>query len=210
MSAIEAGHFVHVVATVNTKTGEGQIRYVNPAKVTIQTDAACEASVELVVEDAQGTELHREPVVIRRSSCEGGTRGDIGLIQADLPYRAGMKALALIIDGKEVSRYVAGDPPEVSVPVALSLEGLAGAAPHHRTLTLDKAAGLQPAAGVTYSVQVKPDTGGPWNTIAVGQPTPTVNVDRNQFAGAMKAEVRVLRTTGFDEEVIAQETVNLF
>lgn len=210
MSSIEAGNFVHVVATVNTKTGEGQIRYVNPAKSTIRTDATRDANVELVVEDGQGTELHREPVVVRRSSCEGETRGDVGLIQADLPYQAGMKALALMVDGREVSRYVAGDPPAAPAPVTLGLEALAGAAPHHQALTLDQAAGLQPAPGVTYSVQVKPDTGGPWNTVAVGRSTPTVDIDRNQFAGAKKAEVRVLRTTGFDEEVIAQETVNLF
>ena len=210
MSAIQTGNFVHVVATVNTKSGEGQIRYVNPATSTIRTDAAREAGVELVVEDAQGAELHREAVVIRRSSCEGGGRGDVGLIQADLPYQAGMKSLALLVDGKEVSRYVAGEPPMAAAPVSLGLEALAGAAPHHRSLTLDQAAGLQPTAGVTYSVQVKPDTGGPWNTVAVGRPTPTVDIDRNQFAGAKKAEVRVLRTTGFNEEVIAQETVSLF
>lgn len=39
--------------------------------------------------------------------------------------------------------------------------------------------------------------------------TPEVDIDRNQFAGAKRAEVRVLRTTGFDEEIIAEDTVDL-
>lgn len=210
MSSIQAGNFVHVVATVNTKSGEGQIRYVNPSNSTIRTDAEPEAAVEIVVEDAQGAALHREAVVVRRSSCEGGARGDVGLVQADLPFQAGMKSLALLVNGKEVSRYDAGEPPAAPAPVTQGLEALAGAAPHHRKLTLDQAAGLQAAAGVTYSVQVKPDTGGPWSTIAVGRPTPSVDIDRNQFAGARRAEVRVLRTTGFEEEVIVQEMVDLF
>lgn len=159
---------------------------------------------------ARSAALHREAAVGRRSSCEGGERGDAGLIQADLPYQACMKALALLVDGKEVSHYFAGEPPATPTPVTLGLKALAGAAPHHLTLTLDQAAGLQPVAGVTYSVQVKPDTGGPWSTIAVERSTPAVNIDRNQIAGAKKAKVRVLRATGFDEEMIAQETVDLF
>lgn len=210
MSAIQTGTFVHVVATVNTKASEGQIRYVNPSTSTIRTDAAPDDAVELLVEDAHGVALHREAVIVRRSSCEGGARGDVGLVQADLPYQAGMKSLALLVNGKEVSRYDAGGPAAPPTPVSLGLEAMAGAAPHRLRLTLDQAAGLQPSAGVTYTVQVKPDTGGSWNTIAVGRPTPTVDIDRNQFAGARKAEVRVLRTTGFDEEVIVQETLDLF
>ena len=210
MSAIQQGNFVHVVATVNTKSGEGQIRYVNPSTSTIRSDAAAEDGVELVVQDAQGVTLHREAVVVRRSSCEGGERGEVGLIQADLPYQAGMKSLALRVNGKEVSRYDAGEPPAAPASAGLALEAVAGAAPHHRMLTLDEAAALQPTAGVTYSVEVKPDTGDRWNAIAVGRQTPAVAIDRNQFAGAKTAEIRVLRTTGFDEQVIVQERLDLF
>jgi hypothetical protein len=210
MSTIQQGNFVHVVATVNLKLGEGQIRYVNPSSNTLRTEATREAAVELVAEDAAGTVLHRETVVLRRSSCEGGSQGDVGLVQADLPYQAGMKAVALVINGKEVSRYQAGELPAIAVAATLGLQATAGQAPHHRWLTLHEATGLAPVAGITYSVQVKPDVGNAWNTIAVGRPTPVIDIDRNQFAGATKAEVRVLRTTGFDEEVIAQETVNLF
>ena len=74
-------------------------------------------------------------------------------------------------------------------------------------MKIDQLAGLQPVAGVTYSVQVRPDNKSTWDTIAVSRPTPEVDVDRNQFAGANRAEVRVLRTTGFDE-VIAEDTVD--
>jgi len=122
----------------------------------------------------------------------------------------GMKSVLLMVNDKVVSRYDAGTPPPVSQAAGLTLADAAPDAPHRRQLTLRQTAGLQPTAGVTYAVQVKPDTGGHWNTIAVGRPTPNVEIDRNQFAGAKKAEVRVLRTNGFDEEVIVHETVDLF
>ena len=76
-------------------------------------------------------------------------------------------------------------------------------------MKINELAGLQPVSGVTYSVQVKPDNKETWDTIAVGRPTPQVDVDRNQFAGAKSATVRVLRTTGFDEDVIAEDKIDL-
>lgn len=210
MSTIQTGDFVHVVATVNTKSEGGKILYVNPSTSTIQTDASPEAGVELVVEDAHGQILYREAVVVRRSSCEGTEQGEVGLVQADIPRQTGMKSVSLLVNGKEVSRYAAGVFSAIPEAANLGLASATEVAPHRRRLTLVQAAELQPTTGVTYSVQVKPDTGGPWNTIAVGRPTPSVEIDRNQFAGARKAEVRILRTTGFDEEVVAQEIVDLF
>jgi hypothetical protein len=52
-------------------------------------------------------------------------------------------------------------------------------------------------------------TGARRDTIAVSRPTPDVDVDRNQFAGAKRATIRVLRTTGFNEDVIAEDTIDL-
>ncbi|MEO8372124.1 MAG: hypothetical protein ABI806_23265 [Candidatus Solibacter sp.] len=210
MSTIQSGDFVHVVATVNMKTGDGKILYVNPSTSTVQSDAAREANVELVAEDAAGQPLHREAVVVRRSSGDGGDRGDVGLIQSDLPRVDGMKSIALLFNGKEVSRYAGGEPAPAAQPANLGLAMTPESGPHRRLLELTQAGQFQPVDGVTYSVQVKPDTDGHWNTIAVGRPTPDVEIDRNQFPNATKAEVRVLRTTGFDEQVIAHETVDLF
>ena len=210
MAAIKTGNFVHVVATVNTKAQEGKILYVNPSTSMFQSDAPSNHGVQLVVESDNGQELHREAVVVRYSSCEDPHSCDVGLIQADLPRLPGMQSVLLTVNDKEVSRYDAGTPIDVPHTAGLDLAAAMPGAPNRRQLTLTQAAGLQPTPGITYAVQVKPDNGVHWNTIAVGRPTPDVEVDRNQFAGAKKAEIRVLRTTGFDEEVIAHETVDLF
>lgn len=210
MTAIKTGNFVHVVATVNTKAQEGKILYVNPSTSTVESDAPASDSVQLVVLDDNGRELSREAAVVRKSSCADSHRDDVGLIQADLPRLPGMKSVLLTIGNKEVSRYDAGAATAVPQAANLALAGETPGAPNRRRITLAQAAGLKPTAGVTYSIEVKADNGAHWNTIAVGRPVPQVDIDRNQFSGATKADVRVLRTTGFDEEVIAQETVNLF
>jgi len=209
-SAVNKGDFVHVVATFDMKTKEGKIRYVNPANTTIESDAPTEPDIELLVSGAGGEPLQRTNVVLRRSSCDPGQSNDVGLIQADLVKQPGMKSVSLLYKGQEVSRFDAGE--AIVAPagrsLGLAMPGAAGTT--HRSLTIDGLGDVAPVAGVTYSVQVKPDTGGPWNTIAVGRDTPNVAIDRNQFAGARQADVRVLRTTGFDEDVFAEGKVDLF
>lgn len=210
MAAIKTGNFVHVVGTINLTAGEGKILYVNPSTSMMESTAPVDQRVQLIVQGNDGQELHREGVVVRYSSCESSSKSNVGLIQADIPRLAGMKALILTVNNREVSRYEAGEPAGAPKAVGLALAGTVIGVPHRRQLTLPQAAGLQPAVGVTYSVQVKPDNGTHWSTIAVGRPTPHLEIDRNQFPGAKKAEVRVLRTTGFEEEVIAQDTLDLF
>jgi hypothetical protein len=207
-SGIKTGSYVHVVATINMKTGDGKILYVNPANSTIVSDAAPEPQVELAVTSREGKQVYRAPVVVRRSSCDHNQPNDVGLIQADLPQTPDMKSVSLLFHDKEVSRYEGGQPASAA-GAAFGLALGRGPSTNRQQLKISELAGLQPAAGVTYSVQVKPDSGGPWNTIAVGRPTPELEFDRNQFAGAKIATVRVLRTTGFDEDVIAQDTVDL-
>jgi len=110
---------------------------------------------------------------------------------------------------QEISRYDGGSKPPGAAAKTLGL-GLGGSATaNRRPLKIDELGGLQPAAGVTYSVQVKPDNKETWDTIAVSRPTPDVDVDRNQFAGAKRATIRALRKTAFDEDVIAEDTIDL-
>lgn len=209
MVSIEAGEFVHVVATIDERARTGRILYVNPASSTIVGDSAADPTVELLIEGAEHAELFKEPAIVRHSSCEGEGIGTTGLVQADLPRIEGMRSIVLLVDGKAVSRFDAGASAAPVQDALMGLEMSAGPSPNRQTLTLTQAQDLQPTAGVTYSVQVKPDTGELWSTIAVGRPTPKVEIDRNQFAGARKAEVRVLRTNGFDESVIAHDMVDL-
>src|SRR5262249_13110415 len=183
---LKPGSFVHVVATVNKIKGDGSIKYVNPSTSTIASDAATDKDVELAAYDSTGKEIFREPVIVRRSSNEPDRPSDVGLIQADLPRMRDMKSVRLLLKGQEISRYDGGPKP-AGAAAAFGIALAGNAAANRRPLKIDELAGLQPVAGVTYSVQVKPDNKETWDTIAVSRPTPQVDVDRNQFAGASRA-----------------------
>jgi hypothetical protein len=207
---IKTGSFVHIVATINKTQGNGKIMYVNPSASTIVSDAVTDNDVELAAYDDNGKELFREPVVVRRSSNEPDRPNDVGLIQADLPRIPDMKSVRLLLKGQEISQYEGGPKPsEPPVGKTFGLELAGDSATNRRPLKIDQLADVQPTAGVTYSVQVKPDNNDTWSTIAVSRPTPEVEVDRNQFPGSKRATIRVMRTTGFDENVFAEDTIDL-
>jgi hypothetical protein len=201
---LQQGQFVNVVASLDLETGEGQILYVNPTSRSIELETSGHPEVELVVQDGQGQELLRVHPVVRRAthSVEGETRQS--LIQQDLPRSPGMKSVALFYKGVERARFEGGGaPPAVE---AVTTFGLApGDKPNRRRVTADVAE----RAGVSYKVEVKPDGAGAWSTIAVGRPTPEVVVDRNQFPGAIRARLRITRSTGFNDEVVTEKEIDL-
>ena len=221
-SKLERGEFVHVVATVDLAKNAGEICYVNPATTRTATETPGDTRVELSVEDATGTQKKTWNPVVRFPSTEGGKEPTVGLIQEEIVREPWMKVLRLLVNGHEVSKYEAGAP-SAAIAGGASLEaagiapGAAGASialevagaerPHRRQLRMG--ASPQPRAGVTYTVQVKPEGTDAWQTISVGRDTPETEIDRNQFPGSRKVDVRVLQTTGFDERVMAEEKFDL-
>src|SRR5438128_10481625 len=109
-SELKTGSYVHVVATINMKTGDGKILYVNPATSTIVSEASPAPNVELAVTNGEGKQVYRAPVVVRRSSCDHDQSNDAGLIQADLPQTYDTKSVPLPFNGNEFSPYDGGQP----------------------------------------------------------------------------------------------------
>ena len=216
MPKLETGEFVNIVGSVDLEKGTGEIIYVNPSTVSISPDEAEATSLgaapppgfEIAIQNAQGTELSRIRPVINISTCEEGEAPKTGLINEDIAIIPGMKRLVLLYNGQPVNVFEAG----AASPAAPATRSLTmGAAPpdnqHRRTLS---SAGTAPAEkGISYTVQVLPEGASAWQTIAVGRQTPAVEFDRNQFPGSRTAQVRILRSTGFEDEVFAQEEINL-
>lgn len=223
MLAARTGKFVNVVASIDRVRGQGKILYVNPASVTITPDANAAggmpvaspfAAFELSVLDAAGSELLRVRPTVQASRCEGEVP-DTALVDQALPLAAGMKTVVLLHNNAEIDRYEAGAPQPAVLGAAAAAGGMAPlnaglpvpGKPHKLPLSVAGAAPAQ--AGISYTVQVRPQGSSAWQTIAVGRKQASVNLDRNQFSGAGKATVRVLRTNGFEDEVIAEQDVDL-
>jgi hypothetical protein len=108
----------------------------------------------------------------------------------------------LMYKGAERSRFTAGAPAPLN-PTAPAAAGVQGSRRAMR-------AGPTPAEpGVTYTVQVKPENSTQWSTIAVGRANPSFDLDRNQFPGAKRAVVRVLRSTGISQTIVSEQEMSL-
>ncbi len=193
--------FVNIVGTVDLAARSGEILYVNPANLgTVLPTAPNDRGVELVVLGNAGEELLRFAPALRINACEPGQAPTVALIQEDVRQVAGMARIVLLVDGAEVARF---DAPSGGAPanVALDLGPPEPGAPNRRRLATTVAHG----SAAKYNVMVRADGATAWQAIAVGVPSPNVEVDANQFPGASRLSVRVVRSDGFQQSVIAEE-----
>ncbi|TKB71212.1 MAG: hypothetical protein E8D46_17750 [Nitrospira sp.] len=220
MLKTETGKFVNLVASVDRKKGVGKILYVNPSTVATMADVAgVELGVapspfdafEISIQDSGGRELRRFHPTIQVSNCEGDGPPETGMVNEDIPVLEGMKRVALLHKGVEVSHFEAGESRPALERAAgtapLSLSAPLAVKPNRRGLST--AAAVPAKEGVTYTVQVKPEGASAWQTIAVGRQTPNAEIDRNQFPGSKAAMVRVLRSTGFEDEIFSEQEIDL-
>ena len=206
----ESGSFIHVVGNIDLETGKGEIRYVNRSKSRpYLKDAKRDQNVLLVGADVEKRELFRVAPVLRLAYCHPGDKGLPALIQEDLEYVQKLRTIALLFKGKEVHKFTAGPGRPAAAAAAGMTLGMSTPdvnKPHRRKV---QAPGYDEADGVSYTVQVLPEGEKVWQTVSVGSRTPQVEVDANQFAGARKATLRVIRSTGIDEEIVAEKPIDL-
>jgi hypothetical protein len=207
---LNKGSFVTVIGQANLTTGDSEILYVNPTTTSIEPDASAKRSseLELVVYDAAGSALLRTHPVVRIPASvplNGPVPPNtIGLIHEDLPQAAGMDSIALLHNGHEKARFKAGGTGTPSAGVTFG-----PAAPGSGNRLTASASGVSEEAGVTYTVLVQKEGDQHWNTIAVGKKRPDFELDRNQFPGAKKVKVKVLRNTGFAQTELSEQDVDL-
>lgn len=205
------GRFVHVVSSVDLEKRTGKILYVNPASSAQESGVEGDPSIELRFLSRDGNPLVSVSPILHLASCEGRGASRIALIQEDVKFETGMSSIELRIDGKTVDAYKTAQaaPSAMLTPDKLKATRMQGASPFAAPKMQVETAGgaVAESEGVSYTVQAQPAQGSPWTTLAVGSKTPKVTVDANQFPGSRSVLVRVLKTDGFTEDVIAQDTI---
>jgi hypothetical protein len=205
---------VHVVARVDLARGEGSILFALPAPGLDRPDrfvadtrgadirgVSMARSVQLRLVSSDGSvEFHDAP--IRFDTDSDGETEARGLIDVVVRVPQDLESLELAWDGKVRTDFTIRGHAEAPKDIVVNfLEG-PGAG--------DQAAGLQRGlvarkrmvewahpddGGPRYTVKVSDDRGGTWQTIAVDQPTPTVELDPAQFQST-DLQLRVLATNG--------------
>lgn len=186
----EPGVPVSVIATVNLTAVSGQIRYVTPLERRRPpkgsgSDAVVRATA------ADGTVLGEFPVEVRLDSEILPGQDLHGLVDAVVEIDPSARAVELIVGSQVVDRRrVGGTAPQMR---AVRVEGSSEA--------LVVAGEASEAEAATYAVQVSTDDGRTWQTVAVGRPTPSVEVDRSLYPPGQTVRVRVIATNGLERSV---------
>lgn len=208
MSPATSANYVHLVASVNLDGAEGRILYVNPTDVTSATPTEpSEEAVALVIRDHGGAQIDRVTPQVRLEACQDADAPRIGLIQQDIAVREGTASIDLMLGDMVLDTFTAGEPETAgAVSPSFGLGPPMAGGPHRRAFA---AADVGEKAGVTYMIQARPDNEPTWITLAVGQKTPKFVIDKNQFPGATKLDVRVIQSTGFTQSTIQTKQIAL-
>ncbi|MGH4012502.1 MAG: hypothetical protein ACRDSL_00895 [Pseudonocardiaceae bacterium] len=191
---------VSVVATVNLTRRWGQIRYVNAVPNAQPSPIAEEGALHLRVTRADGTTMADYAVPVKLNSERDPGDDERGLVDAVIPVDADAAAIELVVAGEIADTFrAAAAPLEVQ-----ALRVVPGAAADDVGFRVEAPAA--PAGGQSYYVQVSPDGGQTWTTVAVGLTDPDFSLDRSQFPAGREVLVRVAATNGFTRSVVATDS----
>jgi hypothetical protein len=193
------GSFAHVSGTFDLDRKKGTIDYVIPVKVAVQSEDFEDEGIELIALDGADQQILDKKVNPQRNSC--APHASTGTFEEYVPVSPQLRSIKLVIRGVEAAKFTRG----VSASAAtVAMGGPDPASPNR--FSLNAAQAHTPAPGVTYTVQAKAEHEPNWQTIAVGLPAPSTDIDVNQFPGAKSVSVRVLQSDGFSEQKVFEDT----
>jgi len=192
------GKYAQVVGTFDLHDSSGTIDYVTPVDVATETSEGGIANLRLIGEGPSGV-VFDMPVHPQRNSC--APHAESGTFEEFVQVTPGLRTVKLMVGATVAARYERGLGLDLAGP-PVTVAGLSLSSPYKMLIS----SAALPTPGVTYSVQAKPDSSSSWMTLAVGLDAPNSEVNINQFPGASKIEVRVLRTDGFTETEVLRET----
>ncbi len=208
-----ASTFAHVIANIDTASGEGSIDYVLPSRKRTASNmfagpAPDKAKVRLVLKDAAGKEIGSVRPELRFEACDDGRQPHRALIQQDVELSDDLASVALEFEGKVVDVFHPEPVPPIGEQFRNTAEWGLPLPGNPDKLAVGTHA-VEPQAGVSYMVQAKPDNSDQWQTLSVGKSTPDFVIDKNQFPGASSLDVRVTQNAGFKQLTVEEKTMKL-
>jgi hypothetical protein len=193
---------ISVVATVNLTKVQGKIQFVHPLERGELTPVEPGSRVSVRFRRADGQTLHEFPVGTKIDSCIDPGQDYTGLLDAKLGVEPDARVIELVIDGVVVDTFRAG----ATSPSARSLKRI-GAESGNVAVAWEGAADT--GENITYTVQASTDDGRTWNTLAIGLRQPAYTMDRSNFEGATRVQIRVIATNGFTQSIVTDAPYQL-
>ena len=193
---LRSGDFLNVVATVNLTRNTGKIQHVHRVSKALVPKTVAENRAQIRLTDASGKVLADYPVWLRRDTDIPPDEDQTALVDAVIPFVPAASAMELVVAGKvlDTLKVTKHDPivKNVRVPPVTSRAALLKA-----PLVVTWEASHPDGAKMTYSVQISPDGGKTWQTLAVGLTNPRLEIDPEQIKDLRSIMFRVIASDGF-------------
>lgn len=205
---VKQGDFLHVVAQINITRGTGKLTHTNRVQQALVSQSGTANHASLRFLGSGGSVVGEQTVPVRPDTDPEPNQDVMGLVDVAVPFPNGATAVELLLNGQVVDRLDAGD--AAATPNAAAANQ--PASPVSASRSGDQVVVRLPTGGpakLSYNVQVSPDDGKTWHTIAVGVKTDSVTLDAAQFKGASQLKVQVTATDGLNTRPVGQQTVPL-
>lgn len=187
---------VHVVALVDLSAGTAKIRSVRPVERGTPSRETPDSPAIVEVLDSGETVLFSQRIRVKLSTCAEGDEQGKGMIDALIPAPESARQIRVLLEGREVDRFVAGAAAERS-PQA------------RRAAAVREAAVPSQEEGVRYIIQASRDGGATWETVATDRLEPRLQIERTTFPDVTRVLARAIETDGFTARVVRTEEVDL-
>jgi hypothetical protein len=203
----KTGDFLHVVAQINITRGTGKLTHTNRVQQALVSQSGTANHASLRFLGSGGSVVGEQAVPVRTDTDPEPNQDVLGLVDVAVPFPSGTTAVELLLNGKVVDRLNAGSPEAAAAAAQPSADSAVSASRSGDQVVVKLPTGGP--ANLGFNVQVSPDDGKTWHTIAVGAKGDSVTVDASQFKGANQLKVQVTATDGLNTRALGLQTVPL-
>jgi hypothetical protein len=206
---VKRGDFVSIVATVNLTRKTGKIANINRVTRALVPEVTIrDVSAMIRLSDPSGKVIGEYPVRVLEDTDIPKGEDKTGLVDAIIPFSPNTATVELILYGQIIDTLkVSKNPPKVrSIQTPRQVER---AVKDKVPLVFSWEASDPDNDRLTYSVQISPDNGKTWETIAVGLTEPSVTIDPEQVKDLKTIMIKVIASDGFNSSVMQSKTLQL-
>jgi len=200
---LKEGRFVSIVGTLNLTRHTGKILYVNHVPRALIPNRVAEARAFIRFLDRRGKALATHPVTVREDTDVPPNEDRTAVFDVTVEELPNAGVVELVMDEKVLDRRT------VSLHHP-KIQGLRISPVEARGVRVVQWQASHPEKRpLTYLVQISSDGGKTWETLAIGQREPRLELTPEQLKERAGATIRVIANDGYnDSEAVTEQLSN--
>lgn len=198
----EQSRWLNVIGTVDFTERRGSIDYVQPLTATDVPAGGDSPDVTIALFEADDTLIEVRQARVKLDVCRDDDENEEGVVDTYVPASDRIARIELRLNDEPVASFSAPAQREPGLPLPADPPSLA---PQDRA---GPAIARDLAPNVRYNVQVSPDDGTTWRTVAVDIADPDAqSINRSDFPGSGQLRRRIFATDGFRTWSVSDDVI---